>query len=350
MNNRSLPLVHVVVLNYNGMRFLKDCFDSLRTSTYGNTELVLLDNLSTDESVSFIQSNYPEVRIIQTGKNAGYSKAYNLAFEQCKGEYLVMLNNDVKVRPDWIEPMVKEAEGDHKIAAIAPKLLYMNDLSMFEYAGACGGHMDKYGYPFARGRVFFTLEKDQGQYEQNEDIFWATGAAMFIRLSALEKCGNLDADFVHHMEEIDLCWRMQLAGFKLRVVPASIVEHYGGATIVPDSFKKTYWNHRNSIFMLFKNVEGKNLPSILLKHLFLDAMAASWYACNFKLNKVYAVLTAHVWIFVHLPMLWRNRKDAQSKRSVSDEAISKMIFPKSIAIRYFLFGEKTYKQLIKNIS
>ena len=347
MSRNSFPLVHVVVLNYNGMRFLKDCFDSLKNSGYPNFETVLLDNLSTDESVSYIQKNYPETRILQTGSNSGYSRAYNHAFENCSGKYIVLLNNDVKVRPGWLGPLVDEAESYDSIAALAPKLVSMHDTTLFEYAGACGGYLDIFGYPFARGRVFFTLEKDIGQYEDNATVFWVTGAAMFVRLSALKQCGNLDVDFVHHMEEIDLCWRMNLAGFKLKVVPKSIVEHYGGATIIPDSYRKTYWNHRNSIFMLFKNLERKNLFIILFKHFLLDQMASAWFFVNLKWHKVFAVQWAQVWVLAHLGMILRKRKEAQKVRKVSDESIFKIIYPRSIAMRYFVHGEKTFQQLMK---
>lgn len=330
------------------MRFLKDCFDSLQETTYANHELVLLDNNSTDESVEFIRKNYPGTRILQTGFNGGYSLAYNIAFEACNGRYLVMLNNDVRVHPGWLEPQVKEMESDEKIAAVQPKLISMHDTSLFEYAGACGGFLDIYGYPFARGRVFFTVESDTAQYNDTADIFWATGAAMLVRLSALKECGNLDKDFVHHMEEIDLCWRMNLAGFKLKVVPEAVVEHYGGATIIPDSYKKTYWNHRNSIFMLFKNLESKNLFPLLFKHFLLDELATIWFMAKLQIHKVYAVQAAHIWILFHLRMLIKNRRLAQQKRKVSDKEVFKLIYPRSIAFRYFLFGEKTFTQLMKS--
>ena len=347
MSTAPTPLVHIVVLNYNGMRFLKECFDSLLATTYQNVELVLLDNNSTDESVGYISKNYPSTRIIQTGINGGYSLAYNVAFDQCKGTYLVMLNNDVKVRSGWLEPMVAACEADHNIAAAQPKLLSMHDTQMFEYAGACGGFLDKYGYPFARGRVFFTLEKDTGQYDDMERIFWATGAAMFIRISALKHSGNLDKDFVHHMEEIDLCWRMNLAGYKLVVTPKSIVEHYGGATIIPDSYRKTYWNHRNSIFMLYKNLERKNLLPLLIRHILLDEVASFFYLFNFKFAKVWAVQAAHYWILTHLGMLRRKRRETQAMRKVSDTDIFPMVYQHSIAFRYFLYGEKTFNQIMK---
>ncbi len=348
MQNTTLPLVHIVVLNYNGMRFLKDCFESLEKGTYPNQEVVLLDNLSTDESVEYIKTNFPKTRIIQTGSNGGFSKAYNLAFEACKGDYLVMLNNDVKVRSNWLEPLVKACESDKTIAAAAPKLVSMHDINLFEYAGASGGYLDKYGYPFARGRVFFTLEKDTGQYDDEAEIFWATGAAMFIRISALKKTGGLDEDFIHHMEEIDLCWRMNLCGFKLKIVPQSVVEHYGGATIIPDSYQKTYWNHRNSIFMLFKNLERKNLFPLIFRHLFLDELAAIWYLSKLQFHKVLAVQVAHLWILAHLGALIRNRKDAQSRRAVGDDKVFRHIYPRSIAFRYFIYGEKTFAELAKN--
>ena len=219
----NTPRVCVMVLNYNGQKFLKGCFDSLLACTYPNLELMMVDNKSTENDVEFMSENYPQVKIVQTGKNAGYSRAYNIAFKHSDAKYFIMLNNDVKVDAHWIEPLVEAAEEDESVAALQPKILSMIDEGFFEYAGASGGFMDKYGYTFLRGRVFFTVEEDKGQYDDIRELFWTSGAAMFVRASALEASGVLDEDFVHHMEEVDLCWRLNLAGFKLKVIPKSFI-------------------------------------------------------------------------------------------------------------------------------
>ncbi len=194
------PLVSVIILNYNGLRFLKDCFDSLVKCSYPNFEILLVDNNSTDESAAFTRKNYPRVKIIQTGGNKGFSWGYNISFEHAAGKYFVLLNNDVAVDPGWLEPLVAAAEADDRIGALQPKILSMIDRQSFEYAGASGGFIDKYGYPFLRGRVFYTIEKDYGQYDNETEVFWTSGAAMFVRAEALLKSGRLDEDFVFHME------------------------------------------------------------------------------------------------------------------------------------------------------
>lgn len=348
MSPTGKPTVAVVVLNYNGMRFLKDCFESLFKSTYQNAEYILLDNCSTDRSIEFVKENFPGTKIIQTGFNGGFSQAYNKAASMITSKYMVLLNNDVKVYPGWLEPMVETCEGDSSIGAVAPKLVSMHDPGMFEYAGASGGFLDKYGYPFARGRIFFTLEKDHGQYEDTADILWATGASLFIRRDVFVETGGLDQDFVHHMEEIDLCWRINLAGYKIKIVPQSVVVHFGGATIIPDSFKKTYWNHRNSIFMLYKNLEKKNLWPQLCRHIFLDVLAVFWYLSKLQIHKVWAVFRALFWILTHFNLLIKNRKQVLTVRKKSDLELSHLIYPRSVAFRYFLFKEETFSQLAEN--
>ena len=180
-----LPIVSIIVLNYNGKKFLKDCFDTLLSCTYPKLELIMVDNSSTDDSVALISENYKQVKIIQTGSNSGYSKAYNISFKQAKGKYFILLNNDVKVEPDWIEPLVEAAEKDEKTGALQPKIVSMIDKGYFEYAGSSGGFMDKYGFPFLRGRVVNTIEKDNGQYDDEAEVFWTSGAAMFVRAEAL---------------------------------------------------------------------------------------------------------------------------------------------------------------------
>jgi hypothetical protein len=339
------PLVSVLVLNYNGKRFLKACLDSLQAAAYPNFEIVLIDNCSTDDSALFVEQNYPHVRILQTGSNAGYSRAYNLAFRSATGKYFVLLNNDVEVTPQWLDHLVAAAEADPHIAALQPKLLSLQEKSRFEYAGASGGFMDFFGFPFLRGRVLSTMEIDEGQYDDAVEVFWTSGAAMFVRAEALNLSGDLDEDFVHHMEEIDLCWRLHLAGFKLKVIPAAVIYHYAGATITPDSFKKLYWNFRNSIFMLIKNFESKNLWRSLSVRYLIDAFAllASLLKLDFKM--AFAIAKAHAWLILNWRLIAQKRRETQARRRVSDQAIVKLLYPGSILIAYFLKRKKTYLAL-----
>lgn len=340
------PLVSILVLNYNGKDFLKACFDSLLAGSYKEIEIVLVDNKSTDESVAFTQDNFKNVRILQTGSNSGYSRAYNLALKDAKGKYAILLNNDVEVAPDWLEPLVESAENDQSIGALQPKILSLIDEGYFEYAGASGGYMDKYGYPFLRGRVFFTTEKDEKQYDDDTEVFWTSGAAMFVRISALQYSMDLDEDFVHHMEEIDLCWRLHLSGYKLKVIPKSVIWHYAGATIKPDSFMKLYWNHRNGIFMMIKNLERKNLFSVLLIRILLDMINIFFAAVvKFNFKHSYAIIRAYIWLVCHPGMILSKRRQVQDLRIVPDRMILPMFHQKSVVKDYFLRGKKTYKSL-----
>ena len=340
------PLVSILVLNYNGKQFLQACLDSLLAGTYQNYEIVLVDNNSSDDSIAFTQENFSQVKILQTGSNAGYSRAYNLALREARGKYAILLNNDVEVTANWLEPLVAAAESDQAIGALQPKIRSLIDEGYFEYAGACGGYMDIYGYPFLRGRLFFTTEKDEGQYDDETEVFWTSGAAMFVRVSALEKSGYLDEDFVYHMEEIDLCWRMQLTGHKLKVIPESVIYHYAGATLKSGSFMKLYWNHRNNIFMMLKNFELISLIRVLIIRIFLDFVNIFFAAfIRFNFNHVYAIIKAYVWLLLHLGMILKKRKRVQEIRSLSDKCLWPMLYRKSVVKDYFIKGNKTFRSL-----
>ncbi len=339
------PEIDIVVLNYNGKIFLDDCFNSLAASTYPNKHIYLLDNASPGDDVAYVMEKFPWVKIIQNPLNNGYCAAYNLAFKKCTSEYIICLNNDVIVDPNWLEPMIELAESNENIAAIQPKLLANKQRTHFEYAGASGGLMDKYGFPFMRGRIFDTVEKDDGQFEDAAQIFWASGAALFLRKSALTKSGNLDEVIVHHMDEIDLCWRLQLHGYEIRVQPKSFIYHVGGATIKARSFKKTYWNHRNSIYMMLKNYENKNRIKRTFVHVLLDYIAFAQSLATGQFQVARGILAAHIWIVSNLGLIQTERKKVQSKRTVSDAQIDKNLYQGSIVWAYFFKGIKTYKQL-----
>lgn len=270
----SSPKVAVVILNWNGRKFLERFLPSVITSTYTNAEVIVADNGSTDDSVDWLQSAYPDIRIIRLGKNYGFAKGYNEALKTIVADYYVILNSDVEVIPGWLQPMIDLLENNPAIAACQPKILSYHNKKIFEYAGAAGGWLDEYGYPFAKGRIFDICEEDHGQYDQTEPIFWASGAALFIRSRVFHEVKGFDEYFFAHQEEIDLCWRIQLAGYKIYSCPTSVVYHVGGGTLPRGNSKKTYLNFRNNHIMLSKNLPLRKKIWIIPVRSFLDAVSA----------------------------------------------------------------------------
>ncbi len=339
------PETDVVILNYNGKKFLKECLDSVINCSYPNKKIHVLDNASTDDDVSWLKQHYPQINIIQNKLNNGYCAAYNLGFSTTKGKYIICLNNDVTVHPQWIEHLVKLAEADEKIAAIQPKIVSYFDNKKFEYAGASGGMMDIFGYPFLRGRIFNSIEEDKGQYDNISEIFWTSGAAMFIRKEALEVTDTLDETIVHHMDEIDLCWRMRMCGFKTVVQPLSVIHHIGGATIQTKSFRKVYWNHRNSLYIMLKNYECKNVLRYVPVHFLLDYLVIAQSLIQRDFTTVGGILKAHVWLLLNPVLILRKRKSVQSMRTVADKEVKRFLYNGSIVWEYFGKKRKTCTQL-----
>ncbi len=271
---RELPLVSIVLLNWNGKEHLRTFLPSVLASTYANKRVIVADNGSTDDSIIFLKQNFPQVELLISPFNEGFAKGYNTALRQVKSDFYVLLNNDVEVTPGWIEPIIELMEADKDIAVCQPKLLDYNNRLQFEYAGACGGWIDTLGYPFARGRVFEQLEEDQGQYQTAQACFWASGASMFVRADIFNKVGGLDEYFFAHQEEIDFCWRIQLAGYKVYIEPRSVVYHLGGGTLSKGNRLKNYLNFRNNLVMLAKNLPFWNALVIFPIRFGLDALAA----------------------------------------------------------------------------
>lgn len=269
------PKIAVVILNWNGKTFLEKFLPSVLASVYPNMELVVADNASSDDSLAFLATTYPDIRIIRFAVNHGFAKGYNEALKQVDATYYVLLNSDVEVTPGWLQPMADMLENDPSIAACQPKLLAWHNRHLFEYAGGAGGWLDRYGYPFARGRIFDVTEEDHGQYDSAEPIFWASGAALFIRSAVFHSVGGFDAYFFAHQEEIDLCWRIQLAGFKIYACPASVVYHVGGGTLPKGNSLKTYLNFRNNRIMLSKNLPLVKKLWIMPARNFLDLLSAA---------------------------------------------------------------------------
>jgi GT2 family glycosyltransferase len=260
------PLVSIVILNYNGANYLEQFLPSVLATQYSNFELVVADNASTDDSISLLKNKFPSVKIITNPTNEGFAGGYNWALKKVDATYYVLLNSDVAVDPNWIQPMVNLLESNNSIGACQPKILSQASPTTFEYAGACGGWIDFLGYPFSRGRVFDVCEKDEKQYDEAAPIFWATGACMMIRSKLFKEMNGFDADFFAHQEEIDLCWRMQIAGYQIYACPSSKVFHVGAGTL-PRGGRKVFLNFRNNLIMLTKNLPLTELVWNLLKRL-----------------------------------------------------------------------------------
>lgn len=320
-------------------------FDSLRKLTYTNVEIILVDNASTDDSVSFTRTNYPEVKIIENERNYMFARGNNEGIKNARGEILCLINNDVIVEPGLLEPVLEAFRTHRGMAVCQPKVLDMFEPNRFEYAGAAGGFIDRYGYPFLRGRLFFTLEQDAGQYDTDIDILWASGACFFIRQSALKHAGLLDEDFVLHMEEIDLCWRLHLYDWQIRCVTAAKVWHKGGGTLSAENPRKVYWNYRNNIFLLVKNLSVSNLIKIILARIFLDLAAFVGEVVRGNARSAFAILQAYRWVISHIALLRAKRRQTQLNRRVNDSVIYRLIYPGSIVWEYFVRGRKTFSQL-----
>ncbi|MGZ3755059.1 MAG: glycosyltransferase family 2 protein [Mucilaginibacter sp.] len=298
MNNT--PKVAVVILNWNGKKHLKQFLPSVLTSVWPNMEIVVGDNASTDGSVELVQHEFPSVTIIQNDDNYGFTGGYNKVLEQVNADYFILLNSDVEVFPGWIEPVVQLMESDPMIAVAAPKIKSYMQKDHFEHAGAAGGFIDVLGYPFCRGRIVSEIEEDHGQYQQSGEVFWASGAAMFIKKKYWVEAGGFDERFFAHMEEIDLCWRLKNRGYKIMYCAQSEVFHVGGGTLNTENPFKTYLNFRNNLLLLKKNLPYWRSVIIISTRLWLDLMALIRFLNEGKRKDAWAVSKAHQNFFRNL--------------------------------------------------
>ena len=302
-----MPIVSVVILNWNGQGFLAQFLPSILKTSYHNLRIYVADNASTDNSISFLEEHYPSIEIIRNEENYGFAEGYNQALKKVEGDYYVLLNSDVEVTPNWIEPIIDLMEKDAQIAVCQPKILMYNNKKKFEYAGAGGGFIDSLGYPFCRGRIFDVCEIDTGQYDDVCPIFWASGAAMFVRSSVYNQMSGLDADFFAHMEEIDFCWRVQRAGFLLLYCPQSVVYHVGGGTLQKSNPFKTYLNFRNNLAMLYKNLKWHQMFLVFPIRFLLDVLAAFRFLWSKEPQLFKAVFKAYFEFVTNLPKLQKKR-------------------------------------------
>jgi len=287
------PLVAIVILNFNGRKFLQEFLPSVLSSSYENFKVIVADNASSDDSITFLQQNFPTVELILLEKNFGFAEGYNQALERVEADYFVLLNSDVEVTKNWIEPVIQLMESDEKIAFCQPKILSYYNKEYFEYAGAAGGWLDALGYPFARGRVFNVLEKDENQYDNSVNIFWATGAAMFAKAGVYKQLGGFYGYLFAHQEEVDLCWRAQLAGYKIACCTQATVYHVGGGTLPQGHFRKTFYNFRNNLIMLSRNLVWQEKVWKIPLRLLLDGIFAVKSMLSGDFLSVKGVLYAH---------------------------------------------------------
>lgn len=288
-----VPKVAIVILNWNGLKHLSQFLPSVMRSDWTNLDIIVGDNASSDASVSFLKDSFPSIKIIQNDQNYGFTGGYNRVLQQVEADYYILLNSDIEVTPNWIKPIIEMMEADEKVAAAAPKIKAYHQPTHFEHAGAAGGFIDSYGYPFCRGRIFYEVEEDRGQYDQSGEVFWATGAALFIKKKCWDEAGGFDERFFAHMEEIDLCWRLKNMGYKVMYCAESEVYHVGGGTLDKENPFKTYLNFRNNLLLLKKNLPfGRSAYTIGIR-LWLDLLAIIRFVSEGKRKDAMAVSKAH---------------------------------------------------------
>jgi GT2 family glycosyltransferase len=337
----------VVILNWNGIEYLKMFIDKVISHTVNEeTILYVADNGSTDGSADWICKNHKDVKLIRLDKNHGFAQGYNLAFEHIDAQYYVLLNSDIVVTEGWLKPLIEYLDLNPDVASCQPKILSYHNRDYFEYAGAAGGFIDKYGYPLCRGRILNHIEKDTGQYDNTTDIFWSTGACMVVRSAAWKKCGGFDADFFAHMEEIDLCWRFHSSGYRVSFISGSKVFHIGGGTLPYTSPFKTYLNFRNSLYLLFKNLPDNKIKKVLLLRKLLDGMAALFFLVKGQFRSVRAVWKAHIEYYRHLNKL---KKKRDTIRSICGNEHVGLILNKCIVFEFYIKGKKTFNSLTSNL-
>ena len=331
----------VVILNWNGEEHLRRFLPSVVKNTPAGVDIIVADNGSTDDSVAMLEREFPEVGIIRLERNFGFAEGYNRALERVDAEYCVLLNSDVETPAHWLEPLVARLDSDAAIAATAPKLLSVGNRDEFEYAGASGGFIDWLGYPYCRGRILQSVEKDEGQYDDSRKVFWVSGAAFCCRLEVFKQLGGFAGDFFAHMEEIDLCWRMQLAGYSVVIEPASTVYHLGGGTLVKNSPRKIFYNHRNNLAMLLRCASGGQRLAVILLRPLADMLAALSYLAQGHPDWAWAVVRAHRdFLKWHPRLLAERRKIREAAVSESEE-----IYKGSIVLRYLL-GMRTFGKIV----
>lgn len=330
--------IAIVILNWNGRDLLEKFLPSVVTYSIEDADVYVADNNSSDESISFLKENYPQVKIIQNAVNGGYAKGYNDALQHIKADVYALVNSDIEVTANWLKPIVKAFEENPNTAIIQPKLLDFKNKSKFEYAGAAGGLVDFMGYPFCRGRIFMELEEDEGQYNDIHDIFWASGACFFIKSEVYHELKGFDEQYFAHQEEIDLCWRVQNEGHNIQYVGSSEVYHVGGATLRETNPQKTYLNFRNSLFTIAKNVPKRFVFIVILLRLLLDGVAGLKFIVELRPIHTWAIVKAH------LSFYWHLRKMLSKRRALSYKQTN-YFFCFSVVWQHFIMGKNRFSDI-----
>ncbi len=342
----ALPKVAVVILNWNGLKYLQTYLPSVVASIYPNLEIVLGDNGSTDCSVEFVKTNFPQVKTVLNDQNYGFTGGYNKILNRVEADYFVLLNSDVEVEPDWIMPVISLMESDGLIAAAAPKILSWQEKNKFEHAGAAGGFIDTFGYPFCRGRIFYEVEEDQGQYNQTSEVLWASGAALFIKQKYWELSGGFDERFFAHMEEIDLCWRLKNMGLKVMYCAESTVYHLGGGTLDAENPFKTFLNFRNNLLLLQKNLWLRKSVFIIPARFVLDFLTIIRFLNEGKRKDAAAISKAHRNFIRHIFKDNGQRQKVKSERHADYNLQSTAGFYRgSVAWDFFVKKVRKFSQL-----
>ncbi|MDX5404809.1 MAG: glycosyltransferase family 2 protein [Bacteroidota bacterium] len=334
--------IALAILNWNGRTLLETYLPHVIRHSE-EADIWLVDNHSDDDSVAWAKANFPEINILELDANHGYAEGYNQALEVIKNDWIGLVNSDIRTSENWLLPILEDIQKNPRCGAIQPKILDDRDPERFEYAGASGGFIDQWGYPFCRGRIFDTLEVDRAQYDEPMEIFWATGACLFVKRSCFMESGRLDADFFAHMEEIDLCWRIQRKGYSIRVVPASVVFHLGGGTLSAQNSKKTYLNFRNNLLLLYKNLD-RNRILTLFGRMILDGVSALKFLMDGKANFSIAVLKAHFHFYRMLPTLRQKRREVKELGTLK---LPTGWYKGSIVWAFFIRRKKTFSSLPK---
>ncbi len=338
----NTPKTAVVILNWNGRHLLERFLPDVIRFTPPEIEIVVADNASADDSVAFLGAHYPGIRVVRLSENHGYAGGYNRALKEVKADFYVLLNSDIAVTENWLLPCIRMLQERNEVAACQPKIRSLENPDYFEYAGASGGYLDYLGYPFCRGRMFDRVEKDLGQYDDETDVFWASGAALFVKSAVFREAGGFDESFFAHMEEIDLCWRLQNKGYRIAVCPASTVYHLGGASLPGSSPRKTFLNFRNSLWMLAKNLPARKFYPWLLIRLALDEIAIARFLIQGRLGSSMAVIRAQLAFWVRLPGLRRQSRGSKS--------LPAALYRKSIVVDFYFRGKKRFSDLFLSAS
>lgn len=336
------PRVAAVILNYNTRKWLEIFLPTVLATQYPNFEVIIADNNSSDDSVAFLEQQYPQLRVIKMTQNYGFAGGYNECLKQVEADYFILLNSDVEVTPNWVQPIIDLMETDPTIAACQPKILAWHHKTKFEYAGAAGGYIDTFAYPFCRGRLFDTTEEDEGHYNDAREVFWASGAAMFVRPQLYFEAGGLDADFFAHMEEIDLCWRLKNHGYKIMVQPASTVYHVGGGTLSRQNPRKTFLNFHNCLAMMVKNMQGGQLLWKLPLRIILDDISAVYFLAVGNYKDALAVFKAHTKFTLQLGKWFKKRRQLKAYKT---HHTTHGIFKKSVVFEFFIRKKRHFSEL-----